>query len=122
MGKRLYVGNLSFSTTEAALNDLFAQNGTVESATILMDKFTGRSRGFGFVEMATDEEAKAVIEKLNGYNLDGREIVVNEASPQGERTGGGRGPRRGGNRFGGGGGGGRDRGGRDRGGRDRGGY
>lgn len=115
MGKRLYVGNLSFSTAEATLKDLFAQHGVVESATILMDKFTGRSRGFGFVEMSTEEEAKNVIEKLKGYNLDGREIVVNEASPQGERSDG---PRRGG-RFGGPREGGR---GRDRGGRDRGGY
>lgn len=117
MGKRLYVGNLAFSTSEATLKDLFAQHGTVESATILMDKFTGRSRGFGFVEMATDEEAKAVIEKLKGYNLDGREIVVNEASPQGERTGGGGGGGGGRGRFGGGGG----RGGFGGGGRDRGG-
>jgi RNA recognition motif-containing protein len=111
MGKRLYVGNLSYNTTEDALKGLFAQHGTVESISILTDKFTGRSRGFGFVEMATDEEAKAVIEKINGTNLDGRDLVVNEANPvdsnreRRPRSGGG--PRR----FGGGGGGGgrRDR-------------
>ncbi len=114
MGKRLYIGNLSYNTTEDALKELFAQHGTVESVSIHMNKFSGRSRGFGFVEMSTDEEAKAVVEKLNGQNLDGRDLVVNEARPMeeksGERGGGG------GRRFGGGGGG-RDRG--DRGGRGR---
>lgn len=114
MGRRLYVGNLSYNTTEDALKELFAQHGTVESVSILMDKFSGRSRGFGFVEMATDEEAKGAVEKVNGTNLDGRDLVVNEARPmeeKGERRPGGGGGR---NRFGGGGGGGRDR---DRGGR-----
>lgn len=109
MGKRLYVGNLAFSTTDETLKGLFAQHGTVESVNIMTDKFSGRSRGFGFVEMATDEEAKVAVEKVNGTNLDGRDLVVNEARPQEERRerrpggGGGRG------RFGGGFGGGRDR-------------
>lgn len=107
MGKRLYVGNLSYNTTEDALKELFAQHGTVVSASILMDKFSGRSRGFGFVEMSTDEEAKAVVEKLNGQNFDGRDLVVNEARPMEEKGSGGGGGGRGG-RFGGG----RDRGGR----------
>lgn len=121
MGKRLYVGNLSYNTTEDKLRELFAAAGTVESATIVMDKFSGRSRGFGFVEMATDEEAKAGVEKINGQEVDGRALVVNEARPQEERGerrggGGGFGGGRGRGRFGGGGGGG---GGRDRGGRER---
>lgn len=116
MGKRLYVGNLAYGTTEEVLKGLFAQHGTVESVSIVTDKFSGRSRGFGFVEMATDEEAKVAVEKVNGTNLDGRDLVVNEARPQEERrSGGGGGGGRG--RFGGGG---RDRGhDRDRGGRDR---
>ncbi len=109
MGKRLYVGNLAFSTTDEILKGLFAQHGTVESVNIMTDKFSGRSRGFGFVEMATDEEAKVAVEKVNGTNLDGRDLVVNEARPQEERRegrpgGGGGGGGRG--RFGGGGGGG----------------
>ncbi len=115
MAKRLYVGNLSYNTTEDALKGLFAQHGAVESVSILMDKFSGRSRGFGFVEMTNDEEAKVAVEKLTGTNLDGRDLVVNEARPQEERKPGGGGG--GGRRFGGGGGGGgRDRGDRDRGG------
>lgn len=122
MGKRLYVGNLSYNTTEDKLRELFAVAGTVESATIVMDKFSGRSRGFAFVEMATDEEAKAGVEKVNGQEVDGRALVVNEARPQEERGerrggfgGGGGGGGRG--RFGGGGGGGGGGGSRDRGGR-----
>ncbi len=120
MGKRLYVGNLSYNTTEDGLKGLFSQHGTVESVSIVTDKFSGRSRGFGFVEMSSDEEAKASVEKCNGVDLDGRALVVNEARPMEERgerrpSGGGGGGRR----FGGGGGGGRDRdrsggGGRDR--------
>lgn len=113
MGKRLYVGNLSYNTTEDALKEIFAQHGTVESVSILMDKFSGRSRGFGFVEMSTDEEAKAVVEKVNGQNLDGRDLVVNEARPMEEKSGERRSGGGGRSRFGGGGGG-RDR---DRGGR-----
>jgi RNA recognition motif-containing protein len=86
MGKRLYVGNLSYNTTEETLKNFFAQHGAVESVTILMDKFSGRSRGFGFVEMTNDDEAKAAIEKTHGQNLDGRELVVNEARPAEERS------------------------------------
>lgn len=111
MGKRLYVGNLPYSTTEEGLKGLFAQHGTVENVAIVMDKFSGRSRGFGFVEMTNDDEAKTAIEKLNGHNIDGRDLVVNEARPmeeRGERRGGGGGGR--GGRFGGGN---RDRGRRD---------
>jgi RNA recognition motif-containing protein len=89
MAKKLYVGSLSFDTTDAKLRELFAQAGTVESATIITDRGTGRSKGFGFVEMSTDEEAKKAIETLNGQTLDGRTIVVNEAKPQEKRAGGG---------------------------------
>jgi len=100
MAKKLYVGSLSFDTTDAKLRELFEQAGTVESATIITDRGTGRSKGFGFVEMSTDEEAKKAIETLNGQTLDGRTIVVNEAKPQEKRTGGGfRGGRSGGRRF-----------------------
>ena len=110
---RIFVGNLSYNTTEDQLNDLFAQAGSVESASIVTDKMTGRSRGFAFVEMDSDAGAKA-IEMFNGYEMDGRTINVNEARPRNENGGGGRGGF-GGNRgggggrggFGGGGGGGR---------------
>jgi RNA recognition motif-containing protein len=97
MGRKLYVGNLPFRVDDAALSDLFARAGTVESATIARDQATGRARGFGFVEMASDEEAQKAIETLNNSDLEGRTIVVNEARPKSERPGGG----------GGGGGGGR---------------
>jgi RNA recognition motif-containing protein len=105
MGSKIYVGGLPYSATESQLNDLFAAHGAVESARVITDKFTGQSRGFGFVEMATDEEAKAAITALHGTQMDGRTLTVNEAKPQEPRSGGG------GNRFGGGGGrsGGRDR-------------
>lgn len=92
MAQKLYVGGLSYSTTEDALRNAFAQAGTVKSATIIMDKMTGRSKGFGFVEMATDEEAAAAIEMWNGKELDGRRLTVNEARPmeaRPPRTGGG---------------------------------
>ena len=93
MAKKLYVGGLSYSTTEDALRDAFAQVGAVESATILTDKMTGRSRGFGFVEMTSDDEAIAAIEMWNGKELDGRRLTVNEARPMADRpprrTGGG---------------------------------
>ena len=102
MGRRLYVGNLSFSTTELDLRDAFGQAGTISDAKIVMDRETGRPRGFAFVEMSTDQEAQNAIAQLNGRELDGRTIKVNEAE---ERTGG----RSGGG--GGGGGGGRGRGG-----------
>jgi cold-inducible RNA-binding protein len=101
MGKRLYVGNLSYNTTEMGLRDLFGQLGTVADAKVVMDRDTGRPRGFAFVEMSSDAEAQQAIEQLNGRELDGRAINVNEAQ---ERSGGGGGGGRGG--FGGGGGGG----------------
>jgi cold-inducible RNA-binding protein len=114
MGTKLYVGNLSFRTTSEELRDAFAAVGTVESASVIEDRDTGRSRGFAFVEMATAEEAAAAIEQFNGKDFGGRNLTVNEAKPREDR--GGRGGYRGG--YGGGGGGGRDR---DRGG-DRGSY
>jgi RNA recognition motif-containing protein len=85
MAKKLYVGNLSYSTTDQTLNDACAPYGTVTSATVVIDKMSGRSRGFGFVEMSTDAEAQAVIDALNGKDLDGRQVVVNEARPQEKR-------------------------------------
>lgn len=84
MAKNLFVGSLAWATTEESLKSLFETVGTVESAVIIMDKMTGRSKGFGFVEMATEEEAKAAVEQLNGKELDGRELVVNEARPKEE--------------------------------------
>ena len=81
MAKKLYVGGLSYSTTEDALKELFAQAGAVESATIITDRMSGRSKGFGFVEMSSDEEAQKAIELFNGKELDGRSITVNEARP-----------------------------------------
>ena len=110
MGKRLYVGNLSYSTTEADLRDAFAAAGEVAEVKVVLDRDTGRPRGFAFVEMATDAAAQSAMETLNGKDLQGRTIAVSEAR---ERTGGGGGGGRGG--FGGGGGGGGGRGG-DRGG------
>ena len=98
MGSKLYVGGLPYSATESQLNDLFAQHGTVASARIITDKFTGQSRGFGFVEMSSQEEAQAAISAVNGTQMEGRTLTVNEAKPQEPRSGGGR--------FGGGGGGG----------------
>ncbi|MEW6543197.1 MAG: RNA-binding protein [Nitrospirota bacterium] len=96
MGSKIYVGGLPYSTTEAQLHELFAAHGTVESARVITDKYTGQSRGFGFVEMSTAEEAKAAIAALNGTQLDGRTLTVNEAKPQEPRSGGGRGGDRGG--------------------------
>jgi len=121
MGNKIYVGNLPFSATSESLNEMFAKFGTVDSAKIVMDRDTGRSKGFGFVEMSSSDEAASAIEKLNGSDMGGRSLVVNEARPMEPRTGGfggGRGGDRGGDRGGRGGfGGGRggDRGG-DRGG------
>jgi RNA recognition motif-containing protein len=103
MAKKLYVGGLSYDTTEASLKEAFSAAGTVESATIIIDKMTSRSKGFGFVEMATDEEAQKAIETLNGKELDGRSLTVNEARPmeaRAPRTGGFNRDNRGG--FGGG--------------------
>ena len=136
MGTRLYVGNLSYQVDSSELQQLFAQHGTVNSAEVISDRLTGRSKGFGFVEMGSDDEAQAAIAALNGTDHGGRALTVNEAKPREERPrgggggggygggggggrggygGGGGGGGRGG--YGGGGGGGRDRG--DRGGRDR---
>jgi len=122
MATKLYVGNLSFKTTGDDLREYFSQAGEVESTSIIEDRETGRSRGFGFVEMATAEGAAAAIEQFNGKDLNGRNLTVNEARPKTDRGGGGGG--RGG--YGGGGGGGGRGGGGDRGGYggggDRGGY
>src|SRR3990167_5756154 len=107
MGTKLYVGGLPYSTTEQQLSELFAPQGSVTSAKVITDKFTGQSRGFGFVEMATEDEAQKAISALNGTHIDGRTMTVNEAKPQEKRTGGG-----GGGYGGGGGGGGRGGGGR----------
>lgn len=82
MAKKLFVGGLSWDTTDAKLSELFSQAGTVASATVVTDKFSGRSRGFGFVEMSTDEEAEQAKQKLNGQTLDGRTITVSDARPQ----------------------------------------
>ncbi len=90
MGSKIYVGGLPYSTTEQQLSELFAAHGSVQSARIITDKFTGQSRGFGFVEMTTDEEAKAAIAALHGTQLGGRTLTVNEARPQEPRSGGGR--------------------------------
>ncbi len=108
MGRRLYVGNLSYNTTEIGLRDVFGQVGTVADAKIVMDRETGRPRGFAFVEMSSDQEAQQAIQTLNGRELDGRAINVNEAQERGGGGGGGRGGG-GGGRGGGGGGGGRGR-------------
>jgi cold-inducible RNA-binding protein len=109
MSAKLFVGNLSFQATEEDLRELFAQSGTVETVRIITDQFTGRPRGFGFVEMATKEEAQKAVEMLNGRLFRDRNLVVDEARPQPQRSGGGggdRGGRPGGGRPGGGGGGG----------------
>ena len=123
MAMKLYVGNLSFQTSSADLQQLFAQAGTVESATVVEDRDTGRSRGFGFVEMASKEDGEKAIQQFNGTDLNGRNLTVNEARPRedrGNRSGGGGRGGFGGNRGGGGGrggysgGGGGGGGGRDR--------
>ena len=94
MGKKLYVGNLPYSVTDASLESLFSQAGKVESAKVISDQMTGRSKGFGFVEMSSDEEANAAISKLNGFETDGRTLKVSEAKPQSSQ------PNRGGGGFG----------------------
>jgi RNA recognition motif-containing protein len=113
MSKKLYVGNLAFQTTSSDLQELFAQAGTVESASVIEDRDTGRSKGFAFVEMSTEEEAATAIDQFNGKELAGRMLKVNEARPRENRSGGGggRGFGGGGNRGGGGYGGGGNRGG-----------
>jgi RNA recognition motif-containing protein len=113
MASKLYVGGLSYSTTSETLREYFSQCGTVESASVITDKFSGQSRGFGFVEMATAEEAQRAIAELNGKDLDGRKLTVNVSNPRPAGGGGGGrgGGRPGGGRPGGGGrGGGGDRG------------
>jgi RNA recognition motif-containing protein len=105
LGKKLYVGNLSYSVSSSDLNRLFSTYGTVESAQVIEDRESGRSKGFGFVEMSSDEEAQAAIEGLNGQDHGGRPLTVNEAKPREERGGGyggGRGGRGGGGGYGGG--------------------
>ena len=92
---RIYVGNLSYQTTEETLAELFTEWGEVSSSTILTDRQTGRSRGFGFVEMSNDEEARKAIEEANGRDFEGRTLTVNEAKPRTERGGGGGGGYRG---------------------------
>jgi len=111
MTVRLYVGNLPFSVTEQELEDLFSQSGQVESANIVTDRDTGRSRGFAFIEMDTREAADAAIQALNGFEIDGRSLTVNDARPKENRGGGSRGGGFGGGRGFGGGGGGRGGGG-----------
>jgi RNA recognition motif-containing protein len=105
MGKKLYVGNLAYGVSDGDLQQLFEAHGTVQSAQVIMDRDTGRSKGFGFVEMGSDQEAQAAIAALNGKEVDGRSLTVNEARPK-EGGGGGRGGS-GGGRGGYGGGGGR---------------
>lgn len=113
MGKRLYVGNLAYSVSSSDLEKLFAVYGTVQSAQVVDDRESGRSKGFGFVEMASDQEANAAIQALNGKDHDGRPLTVNEARPREERGGGGGGGGgRGRGGYGGGGGGGYGGGGR----------
>jgi RNA recognition motif-containing protein len=103
MGNKLYVGGLPYSVTEGRLQELFSAHGTVESANVISDKFTGQSRGFGFVEMSSGSEAQSAISALNGTQFDGRTLTVNEAKPMAKRDnfgggGGGRGERNGGGR------------------------
>jgi RNA recognition motif-containing protein len=126
MGKKLYVGNLSYGVDSSALEQMFAEFGQVQSAQVISDRETGRSKGFGFVEMSSDQEAEAAIAAMNGKQHEGRALTVNEARPREDRPGGGGGGGGGRGGYGGGGGGGgrggyggggRDRG--DRGGRDR---
>ena len=122
MGSKLYVGNLSYNTTSSDLEQLFSQHGSVQSAEVIADRDSGRSKGFGFVQMGSDEEAQAAIAALNGQQHDGRTLTVNEAKPREDRGGGGGGRGGFGGGRGGGGGGGGGRGGFGGGGGGRGGY
>ena len=103
MGTKLYVGNLPFNTTENELQELFTQAGAVQEVTLMQDRFTGKSRGFAFVTMSSDEEAQNAISKLNGHSIEGRSLTVNEARPREARPpgGGGRGGYGGGGGYGG---------------------
>lgn len=94
MGKKIYVGNLSYSIDSAALQDIFSEFGNVESANVIMDRDSGRSKGFGFVEMGSEDDAAQAISKLNGQEVSGRALNVSEAKPQEPRSGGGGGNRR----------------------------
>ena len=116
MGKKVYVGNMSYETSQSDLETMFADHGTVHSAEVIMDRATGQSKGFGFVEMSSDDEAQAAIEALDGKDCGGRALKVNEAKPRSTGGGGGGGGGYGGGRGGGGGGygGGRGGGGRSR--------
>src|SRR3954454_18826834 len=105
MGSKLYVGNLPYTTTSTDLEQLFGQHGSVQSAEVIADRDTGRSKGFGFVQMGSDDEAQAAIAALNGQEHDGRALTVNEAKPREPRSGGGGGGGYGGGGYGGGGGG-----------------
>jgi len=98
MGKKLYVGNLSYSVNDNSLQQAFSEFGSVQSAKVMTDRDSGRSKGFGFVEMSSDAEAQAAISGMNGQNFEGRDAVVNEARPMEPRTGGGGGGYGGGNR------------------------
>lgn len=89
MAKRLYVGNLAYSTTEEQIRDLFSQVGEVDNVALITDRETGRAKGFGFVEMSSDEDSAEAIRRFNGYTLDNRTLTVNEARPREERSGGG---------------------------------
>ena len=89
MGRKLYVGNLPYSATEQSLREAFAASGTVDSVSVITDRDTGQSKGFAFIEMATDQEAQAATQAMNGQTLDGRQIKVNEAKPRETRSGGG---------------------------------
>lgn len=111
MGKKLYVGNLGYGVSSSDLEQLFAPHGSVQSAEVINDRMTNRSKGFGFVEMSTEEEAQAAIAALNGQSVEGRALTVNEAKPRESRSGGGGfgGGGRGGRSYGGGGGGGGSR-------------
>ena len=122
MGKRIYCGNLSFQSTEDDVRNLFAQHGEVTNVHMVMDRETGRPRGFAFVEMATEEQAQKAIKALDGQNVQGRNLKVNEAQPREDRGGGGGGGGRGGYGGGGGGYGGGGGGGYGGGGGGRGGY
>ena len=105
MAKKLYVGNLTYNVNESDLEALFAPFGSVQSAQIIVDRDTNRSKGFGFVEMGSDSEAQAAIQGLDGHDHDGRNLTVNEAKPREARSGGGGGRSGGGGGYGGGGGG-----------------